>query len=315
MINLNSPQSTTLASEYLERLTNEEHGFISPRQNLLDWINEGTLVGNELNLARNILDRFDEIITGDPATLRLIINDLNKVIDKRFSNDIVKRMRYDKMRTSSRGRWLARQYDIKACPYCNAQFSLYLNKKGKILYHFDHIYPKSIYPYLCISFFNLVPSCSSCNQMKSNIDTLLDGSFVHPFEGTLATKFKIYATTEAISKYHLNGRSNKGDDNILIEVQNGENITFHDSTFHLREVYNEHNDIIDEMYLKTKIYNLSYINELKKKYVDEMELLTEEELKRAIYGTYMMGSEINKRPLSKMIQDLKDQFDQLAIDL
>jgi hypothetical protein len=65
---------------------------------------------------------------------------------------------------------ITKSLDLKACPYCN-QVEIYCNKviaeddrqntiKDSEL---DHFYPKSRVPYLAVSLFNLVPSCSTCN--------------------------------------------------------------------------------------------------------------------------------------------------------
>ena len=60
---------------------------------------------------------------------------------------------------------LARNLHIDVCPYCNRN---YINqKKGTTL---DHFFPKSLYPLVAISFYNLIPSCYSCNTFKSNTD-------------------------------------------------------------------------------------------------------------------------------------------------
>lgn len=81
---------------------------------------------------------------------------------------------------------------IKTCVYCNAQFAVtaetepsltpaMIKKRGKrrgrkpqprpaILranYELDHNLPKSVYPYLCTNFYNLIPCCSSCNKHKN----------------------------------------------------------------------------------------------------------------------------------------------------
>ena len=83
--------------------------------------------------------------------------------------------------------------DIKTCVYCNAQFAItaetepaqtpaMIKKRGKrkgrkpnprpaVLranYELDHNMPKSLYPYLCTNFYNLLPCCSSCNRHKSD---------------------------------------------------------------------------------------------------------------------------------------------------
>ncbi len=62
---------------------------------------------------------------------------------------------------------------IKYCPYCNAD-TVYAFEKGnktKVASALDHFYPKSKYPFLALSLYNLVPVCSRCNtQMKGSAD-------------------------------------------------------------------------------------------------------------------------------------------------
>lgn len=68
-----------------------------------------------------------------------------------------------------------RQSQVGTCPYCNMADIHYIPatalsqpEKGVL----DHFYPKEIYPILGLSFYNLIPSCPSCNdvQHKSNKD-------------------------------------------------------------------------------------------------------------------------------------------------
>jgi len=56
---------------------------------------------------------------------------------------------------------------LKTCPYCNRNYT-FVVKKGKLRPEIDHFYPKTIYPYLAVNFFNLIPSCQTCNKTKSN---------------------------------------------------------------------------------------------------------------------------------------------------
>jgi 5-methylcytosine-specific restriction endonuclease McrA len=53
---------------------------------------------------------------------------------------------------------------ITVCPYCNRNFIF--NSTKKRTSHFDHFFPESKYPFLAMSFYNLVPSCSTCNTLK-----------------------------------------------------------------------------------------------------------------------------------------------------
>ncbi len=70
--------------------------------------------------------------------------------------------------TENTAYWLQRQLRVKVCPYCNRMYTTTLFGENKIRPDFDHFYPKSKYPYLAVSLFNLIPSCSMCNTKKGN---------------------------------------------------------------------------------------------------------------------------------------------------
>ena len=63
--------------------------------------------------------------------------------------------------------WLQQQLHVDICPFCNRIYTSALFR-GNIRPAFDHFYPKSVYPYLAISLFNLIPICDICNKAKSD---------------------------------------------------------------------------------------------------------------------------------------------------
>lgn len=74
---------------------------------------------------------------------------------------------------------------IRTCAYCNMQYALTIDH-SKGLYELDHRFPKSKYPYLCITFYNLQPSCPTCNHGKNNATAdfglyTTDSNELHPF--------------------------------------------------------------------------------------------------------------------------------------
>lgn len=72
------------------------------------------------------------------------------------------------------------QLDLKTCPYCNRNYTFLVNEEnGKLRPEIDHFYPKSIYPFLAMSFYNLIPSCSICNHTKSD---KVEKSLENPYE-------------------------------------------------------------------------------------------------------------------------------------
>jgi len=72
-------------------------------------------------------------------------------------------------------------HNLRICPYCHAHHINYhvdptattLQKQYRIRPPLDHFLPKSIYPYLAVSLYNLIPSCTQCNSsIKSSVDPL-----------------------------------------------------------------------------------------------------------------------------------------------
>lgn len=65
---------------------------------------------------------------------------------------------------------LSERIDIKTCPYCNENtvYSFAYNKQNSLrrTFDWDHVIPKNKYPFLAISYFNLVPACKVCNFLK-----------------------------------------------------------------------------------------------------------------------------------------------------
>ena len=308
----NTESLTSLSKLHLEQLKNRKNGFVSPKENLREWIETGILTEDRRQFLRRIYDNFDQIIIAEVENLKSFIYEFG-VVDQEFSLEIQKRFRYDAFRRSAKARNFIRKLNIKSCPYCNAQYIISLSAQGKLLCHFDHIFPKTKYPYLSLSFYNLIPCCGYCNQFKSNKDPTKDISFHNPFEKSLADKFKFKATPSAIVDFHVNGRTKIGVKNVELIPVGEIDIKFHRKTFKIEELHNEHHDVIDEVYLRSVIYNSSYFDELKQLYVEEQKLLTEEELKRVVYGNYVNFNDINKRPLAKLTQDLTEQFLQLRL--
>jgi hypothetical protein len=46
-----------------------------------------------------------------------------------------------------------------------------LNKSKELMPEIDHFYPKDKYPFLAVSFFNLIPSCLTCNGLSAMSNT------------------------------------------------------------------------------------------------------------------------------------------------
>lgn len=92
---------------------------------------------------------------------------------------------------------LAKWLNIRCCPYCNAQFTLYLYKRvkkyhphGIAKFQFDHFFNESDYPYLSMSLYNLIPVCTACNHSKLKVDLSVE---LNPYETDIASLFSFRA--------------------------------------------------------------------------------------------------------------------------
>ena len=74
--------------------------------------------------------------------------------------------------------WLVSLLGLRSCPYCNRNYIGTTGKKN-LGYQLDHYINKSMYPFFCMSLFNLIPSCGVCNGGKSAVDEV---DIYSPFE-------------------------------------------------------------------------------------------------------------------------------------
>jgi len=189
--------------------------------------------------------------------------------------------------------------DLGSCPYCNRNYIFSINKKASIKPEIDHFYPKSIYPYLAVCYFNLIPSCPTCNGFgaKEAKDTFYIYPITHPYE-VKEHDFKFSISPQNIE--YINVEKNKYDFNSFeIELYgNKDNLDI----FKLEELYQQHKDIVLELLIKKAYYPDSYIKELKSF------AFSEEEIYRFLFSSYKEEQDLHKRPLSKLIKDISEEL-------
>ena len=81
----------------------------------------------------------------------------------------------------------------------------------------------------------------------------------------------------------------------------------HLETFNIQGLYNNHKDIIAELYQMRMIYSDEYINELLREFGREV-FNDKEDLLRLITCGYVDDESLNKRPLSKLIKDISQEL-------
>lgn len=189
--------------------------------------------------------------------------------------------------------------NLGSCPYCNRNYIFSINKKGSVKPEIDHFYPKSIYPYLAVSYFNLIPSCPTCNGFgsKEAKDTFYAYPISNPYE-LKENDFKFSVSPKSIDFFNV--ESKKYDFNSFeIELYgNKANLEI----FKLEELYKQHKDIVLELLIKKAYYPKSYIEELKGFG------FSEDEIYRYLMCNYKKEEDLHKRPLSKLIKDISEEL-------
>ena len=270
------------------------------------------------DFVKKLISNLTLLLTGTPPKLKSFIDSLHsdyiKIASKKvykpymtkgkrrkqtFAKGLLHAMGYENYRESKLVE-LSRMLNIKVCPYCNHNFTLYIDILGKTnmkgLFQFDHFYDKSDYPYLSMSLYNLIPSCSYCNHQKRT--TQLDIRY-NPYFKAISEEFHF----KVVDSFQLRS-GKKGADKIDIKIERNVSRQGDDelqNDLHLEEQYGRHRDIVQEIY--DKVYNETYYRNMLTCIPDE----DREKLLNQWLGIPLDKNDIDKRPLTKFCQDVLKQ--------
>lgn len=241
------------------------------------------------------------LVTASPERLQL----LRRYMLKRFPNihsntSNLNRLLYkifvlDAYRTLDKHSFIAK-LDTDTCSYCNRNYIYSLSKSSKIKPELDHFYPKSLYPYFGISFYNLIPSCQTCNGLgvKGELDPL-SNAMVSPY----LTKDDDYKFTFDLTKLdYLSPLDGSSSVDVIFSKQIDGNV----QVFKLDELYKLHNDHVLELVVKAEVnYTDRY-----REYLNKYKGLTfsDAEIDRVLISNYTSLNELHKRPFSKLYRDI-----------
>ncbi|CAA6827181.1 MAG: Unknown protein [uncultured Sulfurovum sp.] len=184
---------------------------------------------------------------------------------------------------------------LKSCPYCNRNYTFTVNNKnGKLRPEIDHFYPKSVYPFLAMSFYNLIPSCQICNHTKSS---KVKENLENPYDMKEGSYRFTYIPNSIDFTAIENEKYNFANFEIDINGNEG-NIKL----FKLEELYRQHKDVVLELLIKKVYYPESYIKEL------EGFGFAKDEIYRYLFSNYNQEEDFHKRPLSKLIKDISEEL-------
>lgn len=193
---------------------------------------------------------------------------------------------------------------IKSCVYCNSQLTVCVenSKKKKVArFQLDHYIPKTKYPFLSVSLYNLYPVCASCNLLKdeNRVDFLLYSDA--PNTNDFKFKLKRGVVAKFLSKRDLN----QIDFDYICPKAKPPAIDF-ETLFSIHSIHKTQLDIAEELILKAEVYKKSYKDSLIKKFP---KIFSNTNItNRLIIGNYHNPLDIHKRPMAKFTQDISRQL-------
>ncbi|WP_102694164.1 HNH endonuclease [Rummeliibacillus pycnus] len=244
--------------------------------------------------------KLEMLIIGNKSDLIEIINNIGKI-------PMSKKDPFEKLYTNFTKRlWskiLLEKLNVRVCPYCNRQYTFTLGNEG-IRPQFDHFFPKSLYSYLSISLFNLIPSCSICNSKKQALDTYKK-DFYYPYEDEFGNEVVFQTSLIKNDFLYWTGVSNNFDIKLVYQEENCkvENLNKY---LKIELLYKEHKDYVRDIIRNAVIYNDSRIEELLEQFPDLFE--SKNEVINSIFMGYVDKESWGKRPLAKLTHDIFEEF-------
>lgn len=253
---------------------------------------------------------FEEVVKSTP-------NEIRKLISQNIVNFPKSILILKDLYETFRNKWaveLLEALELKVCPFCNREyifrFEDTIKNEARIIASLDHYYDKDYYPYLAVSIYNLIPSCNICNSKFKHTKNFYNEKHLHPYEDDFNQKVKFSYSLKSMhgqnNKIPLFSKERLNIDLKILDSSIQTNNTI--KTFRIKELYNEHKDIVLELIQKSQIYNETYVEELLSKYGNGKVFDTREDLMRLLTCGYVTDEDIKKRPLSKLIKDISEDL-------
>lgn len=199
---------------------------------------------------------------------------------------------------------LAKGLDRHTCVYCNREYIfVYKRKEGEkgkgMVPQFDHWFPKQDYPLLALSFYNLIPSCATCNTIKS-VEKLNLDDHLHPYlNENISSSYRFSYSAISFTDNEIIFKNNSLGDTKGIDTVNKLNLEL---------IYKGHSDLElqDLIDLRYK-YSTNYLNKLLEQTFPDLEI-SKEERYRLLFGIEINKDNYHKRIFSKFKSDIIDEL-------
>lgn len=236
-----------------------------------------------------------------------------KAAIKKVNNKIFSVFDYDSFIKKANAKFayqFTENFDINVCVYCNRQYTFTIHTSdGKCRPTLDHFFDKGKYPYLALSFFNLIPSCYTCNSSLKNQKKITLDKYLHPFYESMfdVLNFSINITSvdfvNGIKKdFDINLKPSKKclDSDLISKAEANSKL------FKLKELYEGHKDYAAEIIKRSYYYDNTKIDELFNFRTSNGKNLFESRIEVIEFalGNFISEKNLGKRPLAKFTRDI-----------
>lgn len=242
------------------------------------------------------------------------------------SSSLLKRVfRYDRFSDSVETKRLLKMLGVTVCPYCNRMFIATIERSDTkngwngTRPQFDHYFNKNRYPYLAVNFYNLIPSCSSCNQYKYEHDAY-EEPLLYPYDEGLGQEY-VFAAYPVKHNWKILYDFIDMKDKIELFIEpNPKNIyknecisvserleleeRIHTSVkkLHLDDLYNTHVDYVADIIRSEYLFSDAYIKMLSERL--PMMKFSMQDVKELMYCKDLSEEHWGQNILSKLSYDI-----------
>ena len=266
-----------------------------------------------------------DILFSDTKKIKIIIQSVESKIQTLTANQrkeiyekIKKLFNYsDKYQYKVLTPFFTENFNFRTCFYCNKDFITNFKKEKNELvstFQLDHFFDKATYPYLALSYYNLIPSCPTCNSSKvkgskntlehdSNVGKFQNETCIAPndknFDFHKKVKFKLLLD-DSCKNLHI---KSKDDIDINLKGNYSDMYDKYIEIFKLNERYKAHKNIVFDMIQKAELYPESRLKELQ-----NLTGIPFQEIKKDIFNLIDENEDLSKQPFSKLIVDMSKEL-------
>ena len=164
---------------------------------------------------------------------------------------------------------------------------------------------------MSISILNLVPSCSTCNNVKSSKEL----EFKPYTDGKTSKDYGFVLDKKSVINYFTTFNKSIIQFNFTDSDYNSQlNDTSLENNFQISKIYNEHKDIAEEIILNSYVYNNIHAQDLKD-FIKSKMPNNKIPFERLFIGNYLDNDDLLRRPMAKFTKDIFDEIQILKSDI